>query len=188
MRTLARTLTARSHQVYRLEAFQPTDEEICTAANLEADVGKDDDDSESLDGFIVDDDEDDDDGDYGKAPQKKKKVPRMQNRAVIQSDDDDESEAEEESAPRRMKKNKVSDKGKEKADDKGKVKTTFTWGDVRTLQAPVQAQAAALTWRVDMQQEPSTKILWAYNELDRMFAENPTGAHIFLSSSNLGGD
>ena len=129
-----RTLTTRSRQVYRLEAFQPTDEEICKAASLEADVGKDDDDLESLDGFIVDDDEEDDDGDYGKAPQKKKKVPRMQNRAVIQSDDDeDESEAEEEPAPHRVKKNKVSDKGKEKADDKGKVKTTFTWGEVRNF-------------------------------------------------------
>ncbi|GAA5965007.1 hypothetical protein JCM8115_005679 [Rhodotorula mucilaginosa] len=146
-------------EVYRLEAFQPTDEEICTAANLEADVGNDDDDSESLNGFIVDDDEEDDDGDYGKAPQKKKKVPRMQNRAVIQSDED-ESEAEEEPAPRRVKKNKSSDKGKEKADDKGKVKTTFTWGD----------------------QGPSTKILWAYNELDRMFAENPTDKVIIISS------
>lgn len=66
----------------------------------------------------------------------------MQNRAVIQSD---ESEAEEEPAPRRMQKNKSSDKGKEKADDKGKVKTTFTWGDVRTLRAPSDRGAAALT-------------------------------------------
>ncbi|GAA5866871.1 hypothetical protein JCM3774_004583 [Rhodotorula dairenensis] len=155
-------------EVYHLEAFQPTDEEICTAANLDADIGNDDDDTESLNGFIVDDDEEDDDGEYGKAPSKKNKAPRMPNRAVVQDseDDNEHSEAEEESAPRRAKdkvKERTQTKGKEKMDDKAKGKaviTTFTWAE----------------------QEPSTKLLWAYNELERMFRENPDDKVIIISS------
>ncbi|GAA5992067.1 hypothetical protein JCM10908_000725 [Rhodotorula pacifica] len=153
-------------EVYNLQSFQPTDEEICTAANLDAGIGNDDDDSESLNGFIVDDDADDDDDDYGKKSQQKKKAPRMSNRAVVNDSEDEQSEAEEESAPPRKKdkeRESIKGKGKAKADDKGKGKEaakTFTWGD----------------------QEPSTKILWAYNELDRMFAENPTDKVIIISS------
>ncbi|GAA6022649.1 hypothetical protein JCM8202_005034 [Rhodotorula sphaerocarpa] len=149
-------------EAYHLQAFEPTDEELCVAANMNVEEGRDDEDDEDADGtlggFIVDDDAEDDDGDYGTSQKKdKKKKVKMPNRAVVQSSD--ESEAEEESAPTRR-----TSTSKPPQQEKGKEKEV----------APAQ-----LTWA---EQEPSTKILWAFNELDRMFKENPTDKVIIISS------
>lgn len=145
-------------------------------------VGNDDDDTDSLNGFIVDDDEDEDDVDYGKASSKKNKPTQMSNRAVVHDseDDNEHSEVEGESPPRAkdLIKERARTKGKGKREGKGKgkaVATTFTWTEVSTppSRGPKRRRSAQLS--LAAQQEPSTKLLWAYNELERMFRENPDG-------------
>ncbi|GAA5838313.1 hypothetical protein JCM9279_003196 [Rhodotorula babjevae] len=146
--------------LFDLAAFEPTDEEICTATGQDLVMG-DDDVDESLGGFIVPDGEEDDD-EFGKAVLKRK--PKQPNRAIVQDSDDDDdqvaqqSEAEEEPAP-------ASDKGK----GKKKVKT-----------------AEEIRWV--REQEPSTKMLWAMAELRRMFEENPEEKVIIISSFVAGLD
>lgn len=164
-------------QAYYLQAFEPTDEELCVAANMNVEEGRDDEDDEDADGtlggFIVDDDAADDDGDYGTSQKKdKKKKVKMPNRAVVQSSD--ESEAEEESAPTRRtstSKPPQQEKGKEKE----VAPAQLTWAEVCLWPARRRTRPATDVPLRNEQQEPSTKILWAYNELDRMFKENPTG-------------
>ncbi|BGP44657.1 hypothetical protein JCM10450v2_000471 [Rhodotorula kratochvilovae] len=137
--------------LYDRIAFEPTDEELCTATGQDAEMDEEDGD-ETLGGFIVPDEEDDDE--FAKAA--KKKAPKQPNRAVIQDSDEDEpaqqSEAEEELAPK-------ADKGK----GKKKVKS------VREL-----------LWMKE--QEPSTKMVWVMNELERMFRDNPDDKIIVISS------
>jgi len=136
-------------QLFDLAAFEPTDEEICMATGQDLVMDDDDDDvDETLGGFIVPDGDEDDD-EFGKALVKRK--PKQPNRAVVQDSDDDDqvaqqSEAEEEPAPQSAKA-----KGKKK---------------VKTLEQ--------IQWV--REQEPSTKMLWAMAELERMFKENPEGA------------
>lgn len=130
-------------QIFKLAAFEPTDEELCTAANMEID-GEDDED-ETLGGFIVRDDEEDDD-DFGKAVSKKK--PRQPNRAVIQDSDDEEhaeqSEAEEEPAPRKNK-----GKGKQKEKPVYELKFIKEVRVVRALSPSLLADARSFTARAE---------------------------------------
>lgn len=136
-------------QLYDLAAFEPTDEEICTATGQDVVMDEDDDIDETLGGFIVPDGDEDDD-DFGDAVQQRK--PKQPNRAIVQDSDDEDgdvaqqSEAEEEPAPKSAK-----------AKGKKKVKT-----------------AEQIQWV--REQEPSTKMLWTMAELERMFKENPEGA------------
>ncbi|BGP04654.1 hypothetical protein JCM10049v2_000456 [Rhodotorula toruloides] len=138
--------------IFKLAAFEPTDEELCTAANMEIDREEDDED-DTLGGFIVPDHEEDDD-DFGKSVSKKK--PKQPNRAIIQDSDDEEqaeqSEAEEEPAPRK-------DKGKGKQKEKPVYELKF----IKEL-------------------EPSTKMIWAEKEVERMLKENPDDKVIIISS------
>ncbi|GJN91484.1 hypothetical protein Rhopal_004507-T1 [Rhodotorula paludigena] len=94
--------------LFPLDAFEPTDEEICTATGLDIDMDEDDDD-DTLGGFIVADDEDDD---AFADSVKKKKKPKQPNRAIVQDSDDEQSEAEEEPAPSRKEKGKGKKKEK----------------------------------------------------------------------------
>lgn len=88
-------------QLFPLNAFEPTDEEICTVTGLDIDMNEDDDD-DTLGGFIVADDEDDD----AFANSVKKRKPKQPNRAIVQDSDDEQSEAEEEPAPSKKDKGK----------------------------------------------------------------------------------
>ncbi|GAA5916809.1 hypothetical protein JCM8208_004781 [Rhodotorula glutinis] len=147
--------------LYDLAAFEPTDEEICTATGQDVVMDEDDDIDETLGGFIVPDGDEDDD-DFGDAVQQRK--PKQPNRAIVQDSDDEDgdvaqqSEAEEEPAPKSAK-----------AKGKKKVKT-----------------AEQIQWV--REQEPSTKMLWTMAELERMFKENPEEKVIVISSFVAGLD
>lgn len=127
---------------------------------------EEDDEDDTLGGFIVPDNEEDDD-DFGKSVSKKK--PKQPNRAIIQDSDDEEqaqqSEAEEEPAPR---KNKGKGKQKEKPVYELKFIKEVRWASF--LAGPF----ADVT--VGEQQEPSTKMIWAEKEVERMLKENTDGA------------
>ncbi|GAA5932237.1 hypothetical protein JCM3775_001168 [Rhodotorula graminis] len=147
--------------LFDLAAFEPTDEEICSATGQDLVMDEDDDIDETLGGFIVPDGDEDDD-EFGKAVQKRK--PKQPNRAIVQDSDDEDgdtaqqSEAEEEPAPK-----SANAKGKKK------VKT-----------------AEQIQWV--REQEPSTKMLWTMTELERMYKENPDEKVIVISSFVAGLD
>ncbi|GAA6046597.1 hypothetical protein JCM3770_006230 [Rhodotorula araucariae] len=140
-------------ELYDMAAFEPSDEELCTATGQDAEMDEDEDEDDvTLDGFIVADDEDDDE--FANAV--KKKAPKQPNRAVVQDSDEDEpaqeSEAEEEPAPKTVK-----GKGKKK---------------VKSVREMLWMQ----------EQEPSTKMAWVMNEIERMFREDPDDKIIVISS------
>ncbi|GAA5878832.1 hypothetical protein JCM1840_000729 [Sporobolomyces johnsonii] len=142
--------------LYMLEAFDPTDEELGNEMGSAMDVDDEDVDP-TLGGFIVEDGEASDDDD---APVfKQKKTPKQLNRAVIQDSDEEDggaqSEAEEAPAPRKK------DKGKGKAKE-----------DNRTM--------ADVGWMKE--QEPSTKMIWTLTELERIFKEHPDDKVLIISS------
>ncbi|GAA5857003.1 hypothetical protein JCM8547_007910, partial [Rhodosporidiobolus lusitaniae] len=128
-------------ELWTLSAFEPTDFELTTATS--EDVPMDDDEDETLGGFMVSDDDD--------KPQPKKKQP---NRCVIQDSDDEHSEAEEVPEPSSSDK-----KGKGKKKEK-------TASEVKRLN----------------DQEPSTKMLWAYEKLESIWAADPEEKIIIISS------
>ncbi|CEQ38733.1 SPOSA6832_00205 [Sporobolomyces salmonicolor] len=131
--------------LYMLEAFEPTDEELSDEMDVATDV------DHTLGGFIVEDGEASDDDD---APVFKKKTPKQPSRAIIQDLEEEDADAQTEAEVKK-------DKGKGKAKEDSHTMTDVGWMK---------------------EQEPSTKMIWMFAELERIFKEHPDDKVLIISS------
>ena len=174
---------------FLLAAFEPPDEEVervamtgnrlagpSEKAGAEAEVeeeGEEDENADpTLDGFIVDDDKSSEsDLGFEHVNRKEQAKPRQPNRVVVQDSDDDEVDELEE-AGEAIESSDEEDQpcSKSKHKGKGKVKVPARPEVGKKMNAKEKKRAEA-RWRAE--QEPSTKMMWLLNEINRVREEAP---------------
>lgn len=139
--------------IFALSAFEPADEEVLASAERDVDMddllggkGKGKDEADDLNGFIVPDGQEDDSDEEEDLPVLKVKV--QPNRPIVQ-DSDDEDEPIVSTAP-------AKDKGKGKAREEESSSSRGRKSKKKTELPEWQSK-----------QEPSTKMKWALEELNR---------------------